>query len=169
MKIRHLIAIIILGITFGSCGARFNNPEELTVPILQAVKNNDVNRLMCLQPPLDAINPVFSANKGTVGWTYYNKYTQSYRDMQLKGRVRTNLDIINTITEENKLDWDKVEYSAPQKDEVNDSLSSYTIVTTDLKFPGGSVYQLKYHAAIAKGRWYLLDDIYFTTKPQASN
>ena len=169
MKIKHLIAILIIGVTLGSCGARFNNPEELTVPILQAVKSNDVDRLMCLQPPLDAVNTIFAANKGTVGWTYYNKYTQSYRDMQLKGRIRTNMDIINTISAENNLDWDKVEYSNPQKDEVNDSLSSYTIVTTDLKFPTGGTYQLKYHAAIAKGRWYLLDDIYFTTKPQASN
>ncbi len=168
MKIKYLLTIGLMGLLLSSCGGRYNSAEELTVPILQAIKADNPGKLVKLLPPADKINPIFAADKGTVGWVYYNKYTKDYREKQLRGRLRTNMDIIKTISDENKLDWDNVEYSAPQKEDVTDSLSSYSIVTTHLKFPAGGTYDLKYHAANENGKWYLLDDIYFSTAQEAT-
>lgn len=168
MKIKYLLSIGFMAIVLSSCGGRYNNAEELTVPILQAIKADNAEKLVKLLPPKDKINPVFAANKGTVGWCYYNKYTKDYREMQLRARLRTNLDIIKTISADNKLDWDNVEFSTPQKDDVTDSISSYSIISTHLKFPTGGTYDLKFHAANENGKWYLLDDIYFSTAQEAS-
>ena len=168
MKVKYLLSICLMALLLSSCGGRYNNAEELTVPILQAIKSDNCEKLVKMLPPADKINSVFTANKGTVGWVYYNKYTKDYREMQLRARLRTNLDIIKTITADNKLDWDNVEYSAPTKDDVTDSLSSYSIISTHLKFPTGGTYDLKFHAANDNGKWYLLDDIYFSTAQEAS-
>ncbi len=169
MKIRYFISLCFFAVVLSSCGGRYNNAEELTVPILQAIKADDMGKLKHLLPPIDKVNPVFANNKGTVGWVYYNKYGKDYHKMQLIARLRTNMDIIKTISDENKLDWDNVEYTKPTKDDVTDSLSSYSIVTTNLKFPSGGEYELKFHCANDNGKWYLLDDLYFGSKPQASN
>ena len=169
MKIKYFISLCFIAAVLSSCGGRYNNAEELTVPVLQAIKADDMGKLEQLLPPKDKINNVFTANKGTVGWTYYNKYGKDYHEMHLLARLRTNMDIIKTISDANKLDWDNVEYTAPKKDDVTDSLSSYSIISTNLKFPSGGEYELKFHAANDNGKWYLLDDLYFGTKQQASN
>jgi hypothetical protein len=163
MKIKYFFGLFILTLVLSSCGARFNNPEDLAVPIIQGIQNDNLTKLNCMLPPEDQVNTLFASNKGTVGWVYYNKYTKDYREKALRARIATNIDIIKTISKDNNLDWDNVKYSAPTKEDVNDSLSSYTIVTTHLQFPKGE-YELKYHAAMANGKWYLLDDIYFGTK-----
>jgi hypothetical protein len=164
MKIKFIFGLFILALGFSSCGARMNNAEELTVPIIQSIQNDDECKLEKMLPPESEVNSVFASNKGTVGWVYYNKYTKDYREKHLKARIRTNLDIIKTISKDNDLDWDNVEYSKPEKQEVNDSLSGYTIVTTHLKFPKGKPYELKYTTAMSNGKWFLLDDIYFGLK-----
>jgi|GEM_PF-3439792 len=163
MKIKYLLSLGIMAVLLSSCGGRYNSAEELTVPILQAIKADNPGKLVKMLPPDDKINSIYAVDKGTVGWVYYNKYTKDYREKHLRGRLYVNFDIIKTISDENKLDWDNVEYSTPQKEDVTDSLSSYTVVTTNLKFPSGGSYVLQYHAANENGKWYLLDDIYFAT------
>jgi hypothetical protein len=164
MKIKYFFGLFIITAVLSSCGARVNNAEELAVPIIQAIQSDNVGKLDCMLPPYDQVNPVFASNKGTVGWVYYNKYTKDYREKALRARIRTNMDIIKTISTDNGLDWDNVKYTEPKKEDVTDSLSSYSIVTTHLQFPKGGEYELKYHAAQSNGKWYLLDDIYFGTK-----
>jgi hypothetical protein len=166
MKINNIFGLFIIALVLSSCGARVNNPEELTVPIIQAIQSDNVGKLDCMLPPYSEVNPVFASNKGTVGWVYYNKYTQDYREKALRARVRTNMDIIKTISADNQLDWETATYTAPTKEDINDSLSGYTIVTTHLKFSKGGEYELKYHTAQSNGKWYLLDDIYFGTKQE---
>jgi hypothetical protein len=166
MKIRYLFFLFIVGAGLSSCGSRVNNAEELTVPILQAIKSDNINRLEDMLPPEGEVNAVFAANKGEVGWVYYNKYTKDYREKHLHARVRTNLDIIKTISENDGLDWENVKYTLPTKKDVNDSMSGYSIVTTHLQFPNNKEYDLTYTAASSNGKWYLLDDINFAVKPE---
>jgi hypothetical protein len=166
MKIRNIFLLIILAAALSSCGARVNNPEELTVPILQAIKSDNIGKLEAMLPPDKDVNAVFTNNKGDLGWAYYNKYTKDYREKHLHARIRTCMDIIKTISAQDGLDWENVEYTAPpKKQDVSDSITTYTLVTTHLKFTGNKEYELSYKAAQADGKWYLIDDIYFGIKP----
>jgi len=66
MKIKYLLSICLMALLLSSCGGRYNNAEELTVPILQAIKSDNCEKLVKLLPPKDKINPVFDCWLGVL-------------------------------------------------------------------------------------------------------
>src|SRR5262245_24832323 len=109
MKLTRIALISLASLAFASCGSRFNNAEELTIPVLQAVKANDVDRLTCLIPTEKEVNEAFASNPMQVGFVYFNKYSKSYNREYLEGHMRTSMDIIEGISKNEDLDWDGVQ------------------------------------------------------------
>jgi hypothetical protein len=161
MKLKSILGLSLLAIGLSSCGSRFNSAEELAVPVIHAIQDDSYCKLEKLQPDMHDVNGAFDNNKGTVGFVYYNKYTKSYRQETLHAKIHTCLDIINTISKDNKLKWDDVTMTAPKVENAPDNESNYSIVSVNLHFPEGGDWTLSYHATQENSKWYLLDDVYF--------
>jgi hypothetical protein len=159
MKLKSTVLLFLLALGLSSCGSRYNNPEELTVPIIQALQSDDFGKIECMLPNQKQINETFEGNRGTLGYVFYNKYTKSYRMETLLAHLRTSMDIIKTMSKENNLDWENVTYSEPKRADASGDDVNNTVVTTHLKFDK-AVYDLSFRAINIDNRWCILDDIY---------
>lgn len=160
MRIFTVIGALACTLLLASCGSRVNNPEEMAVPIINAVKAENPAGLMKYLPSDKVMKDIYTENPEQLGYTYYNKYSTDYKAKYLEGKMHNAIDIIKGISKIEGLDWSDVQYSNPARKDVNDSGKSYTMVTTTLKFGKGN-YDLTYNAVRANSKWYLLDDVDF--------
>ncbi|MCX6350827.1 MAG: hypothetical protein NTX03_03085 [Bacteroidetes bacterium] len=162
-NIFRLVAVLsFAGVLLTSCTSYRTKAEEVAIPLIRALQDDDANDAKCLLPAKSELSSVFDANKGAVGYVYYNKYRQSYSYEVLASKVATDFDIISKITKEQKLDWSGVRYGIPKVEEVATDDANYSKVSVSLQFPGNKVYSLSYNAVRAGGNWCLFNDIYFT-------
>lgn len=161
MKLKRVVLLILVTVTLASCGSRYNNPEELAVPIIHGIQADNSCRLTDMLPGVKDINGVFSSNPSEVGFPYFNKYSKSYRVEYLQAHIVNNLDIIRTISKTNNLDWDNVQYSKPEKADATAEGTNYTTVTTILHFDKGGDWEMRYNAVNFNNKWFLFDDIWF--------
>ncbi|RYD78015.1 MAG: hypothetical protein EOP53_11970 [Sphingobacteriales bacterium] len=161
MKIQTLLGIGILGLFLGSCSKSAYLAEDLTLPVIHAIQDNDLDDLECLMPGEDRVNQVYSGNLGNLGPNYYNKYTKEYRHLSMKTGLFTDLALIQDISKSNDLNWDDVQLGGVTKEDVSDSAIGYTRVIANLRFPKGGDYKMSYNTIQYNGIWYLLDDISF--------
>jgi hypothetical protein len=160
MKIQTLLGIGLFGLLFTtSCSKSAYLAEDLTIPVIHAVQDNDYEDLECYQPSTSNINEVFAGNTWNLGPNYYNKYTRSYRQLSMETALYTDFHIIKEQTDMNGLNWDDVQLGGVSKEDISDSAVSYTKVTANLRFPKGGDYKLSYNTIQYNGIWYLLDDV----------
>jgi hypothetical protein len=159
MKLKNILLIFASGLVLSSCGSRYNNPEELAVPVVRAIQHDDAGDLQCMLPGIEDVNAIFEQNPELLGITFYNKYTKSYRLGELKAAMRIDLDVIDRMSKEQNLDWDKVGLGNVTKEDVTDAGKSYTKVTADLMFPDAGTYKLVYNVVNYNSKWFLLNEV----------
>ena len=161
MKLTKVVLLVLVTFALASCGSRFNNPEELTVPVIHGIQAESVGKLACLLPSIKDVNGALNANVAEAGGTYFNKYTKSYREDYLVGHIKSNLDLINDVSKANGLDWSTAEYSKPERTDATDDGTSYATVSTIIHFAKGGDYDLKFKTVNYNSKWFLFDDIWF--------
>jgi hypothetical protein len=169
MKSKYFILTLLAGLFLTSCHFTYRNkPEELAIPIVRALQDNDAKNAFCLIPSKDVIDEVVNNNPSVMGNPYYNKYSTDYRLATLKGKLVSDFDIAHTVSSKAGLDWDKVLIGNVTTDEVNQEGGTYTKVTVNLRFPSGGDYIVQYNALKSQSRgWFLGNDVYFG-KPLAA-
>lgn len=161
MKIKYILSLSLLLVCFSACNFNYRGKaEDIAIPLIQALQDNDEDDAECLLPPDKHINEVFANNKGVMADVYYNKYSQSYRKDNLLAKIAADFDIAEYLTNQNKLNWDKVALGAVNVEDSQQENTNYSIVTANLRFPEGD-YILRYNATQHKGQWYLLNGFYF--------
>jgi hypothetical protein len=166
MKIKNIMMAGLAVLMLSSCGSRYNNPEELAIPVIRAIQDDDAGDLQGMLPGINDVNPIFEQNPKLLGITFFNKYKKSYRLGQLKAAMRIDMDIINTMSKEQNLDWDKVGVGSVKKEDISEEGKSYTKVTADLMFPDAGQYELTYNAINYDSKWHLLNEVYLMKRPQ---
>jgi hypothetical protein len=161
MKLTKVVLVALVTFALASCGSRFNNPEELTVPVIHGIQAESIDKLSCLLPSIKDVNGALNANVAEAGGTYFNKYTKSYRIEYLVAHINSNLDIIKTISKANNLDWSTAEYTKPERADATDDGTSYATISTTIHFEKGGDYDLKFKAVNYNSKWFLFDDIWF--------
>lgn len=162
MKLRSLAGIFAATVALTtSCSSSRYKAEDLAVPVLQAIQDNDFDDLECMLPSDKVVNEVFASNTAALGGNFYNKYTRSYRRLNLATAIHNDLEMIHDISTQNNLNWNDAQWGSVTKEDVTDSAASYTRLTVPLKF-GTNEYTLSIKTAQYNGIWYLLDDIYMT-------
>jgi hypothetical protein len=160
MKLRSLLGIAAVTALFtSSCNSHYKS-DDLAIPVLQAIQDNDFDDLKCMVPNDDIINEVFNGNTAALGGNFYNKYTSEYRKLSLETALHNDLEMIQDISKQNNLDWDNAGWGAVKSENITDSAASYTRVTIPLQFKDGGEYTLSYKTVQYNGIWYLLDDLY---------
>ena len=162
MKSKFILALVFAGLFLSSCHFTYRGkPEEMAIPLVRAVQDNDVKAAFCLTPSRDLIDEVVNSNAGLLGNPYTNKYTTDYRVETLKAKLTADFDIANTISKKDGLEWNKVLIGTVNTEDVSLEDASYTRVTINLRFPSGD-YILAYNAVKSQSRgWFLANDVYF--------
>lgn len=161
MKIRYILSLVTLLAFVSSCNMNYRGKaEDIAIPLIQALQDNDEDDAECLLPPDKHINDIFANNKGLVADVYYNKYSRSYRKDNLIAKVTADFEIAEYLTNQQKLNWDKVAIGAVTTEDSQQENTNYSIVTANLRFPEGD-YILRYNATQHKGQWYLMNGFYF--------
>ena len=162
MKLKFLF-IPVLAVLLSSCHfTYYNKPEDLAVPIVKALQDQDADDAFCLIPGRDDIEEVVNSNSGLFGATYYNKYSKDYRYEALKGKLTADFEIARSISEREKLDWSNVLIGGVNAEDVNDDAASYSRVKVNLRFYGGD-YLMQYNAVKTRNHgWYLANDVNFS-------
>lgn len=170
-KLRIAILGLFLIASLQGCtmfeGRAFLKVEDLAMPVVKAVSNDNYDALARLLPPEEHMAAVWQTAGGKLGRMFYNKYTDSYRRMTLLAAIRVDNDITQQVANKDGLDWTSVQVGDIDKEEITIDGGKYTMVTVWLKFPPNNTYHLKYSAGFAENQWYLLDDIWLG-KPAAA-
>lgn len=160
---KYILALLFAGLFFSSCHFTYRSkPEELAIPLVQAIQDNDLKSVYCnLIPGKGEIDEIVTANAGILSNPYYNKYTTDYRIETLKAKLAADFEIVNSISAKNNLDWSKVLIGNITTEDITAEAASYTRVTINLKFPNGD-YIVAYNAVKSQSRgWFLANDVYF--------
>ena len=162
MKSRIFLAIVVAGLFLTSCHFTYRaKADEIAVPLIRALQDNEASEAFCLIPTKDVIDEVVTNNAGIMGNPYYNKYATDYRTETLKAKITADFDIANTITKKDGLDWSKVEIGNTNTEEMSVDGATFNRVTVNLRF-GNTEYMLAYNAVKSESRgWFLGNDVYF--------
>ena len=128
MKISSFAALFLFIAFLSSCTSYRQKPEELTVPLIQAIQGNDYGKIRNMLTPQADVNELFAKNKAKLGFVYYNKYTKLYRYQTLIANSRVDFDRIQDYTKQYGLDWDQVQLGEVTKQDVKDSMSDYSLL-----------------------------------------